>query len=334
MFNDPSQTRPFVGLEGSLGDPGVQIVLGTVAGAFVLAVSAIALLSRRVKRELRAELVRRAASWGVMAPMVIVPVLFGKLPTTLMVTAMGVLCYREFARATGLFREKVMSVLVIVSILLFNFSALDNWFGLFMALGPMSIVVIAAGAILSDRPKGYLQRVGLTIMGALLFGGCLSHLSWFANEPVYRAPLLLLLLAVGLNDVFAFCIGKLVGGPKLAPRTSPNKTVSGAVGAVALTTALTFALGRAFFQSNLRDAPHLLIMGAMVSVLGILGDLMISSIKRDVGIKDMGSIIPGHGGVLDRCNSLLLSVPALFHYVAYFHGVGEEEPARIITGGW
>ena len=71
----------------------------------------------------------------------------------------------------------------------------------------------------------------------------------------------------------------------------------------------------------------------LVGLLGQLGDLTLSSIKRDVGIKDTGALIPGHGGVLDRFNSLLLVAPAAFHYIGYFNGFGLDQPARIITGG-
>lgn len=328
----PSQ--PLFGFNGSLDDPAIRLLLAIVGGLLLLAGLVIGGLvaSGKLKPEMRSELIKRTAAWAVMAPIVILPVLLGKLPTVLLVTILSLLCYREFARATGLFRDKFMSVLVVIGVLLFNFAALDHWYGLWQAAAPMALVVIAAAAIFSDRPKGYIQRVGLTTFSVLLFGACLSHLSYFTNEPGYRGAVLLLIMAVGLNDVFAFCVGKLFKGPKLAPNTSPGKTISGAVGAVVLTTTLVFVLGSMVIKSDLREARHLITMGLLVSIAGILGDLTVSSVKRDVGIKDMGVIIPGHGGVLDRCNSLLLAAPAIFHYIAYFHGVGDGQPMRIITG--
>jgi phosphatidate cytidylyltransferase len=119
----------------------------------------------------------------------------------------------------------------------------------------------------------------------------------------------------------------------LAPNTSPNKTLAGSIGALLLTTALVAVVGRAIFRGgDLGEWPSLLLLGALLSIAGQMGDLTLSSIKRDLGIKDMGSVIPGHGGVLDRANSLLLSAPAVFHYVGYFRGFGLDQPTRILLG--
>ena len=75
-------------------------------------------------------------------------------------------------------------------------------------------------------------------------------------------------------------------------------------------------------------------MGLLLSTVGQFGDLMISSVKRDLGIKDMGVLIPGHGGVLDRFDSLVLVAPAMFHYIGYFRGIGIDQPTRIMSGNF
>jgi phosphatidate cytidylyltransferase len=155
-----------------------------------------------------------------------------------------------------------------------------------------------------------------------------------ANEPGYRPILLMLLTTVALSDVAAFTFGKLIGGPKLLPATSPNKSISGALGALTVTTLLVAGLSAVIFAGTAMAQWHwLLLFGLIVGVGAQSGDLMLSSIKRDIGIKDMGTILPGHGGVLDRFNSLLLVAPAAFHFIGYFVGFGLGQPTRLITGG-
>jgi phosphatidate cytidylyltransferase len=97
---------------------------------------------------------------------------------------------------------------------------------------------------------------------------------------------------------------------------------------------LVMLVGRfAFADTVLADPLHLAILGVLISVLGQFGDLMLSSVKRDLGIKDMAATIPGHGGLLDRFDSLILVAPAAFHYINYFVGVGKDQAAHVLTGG-
>lgn len=309
----------------------------SVGALLLLAPLLIALVNRlaRPEERLRRELWQRYASWLLIAPAVMLPVLAGAAWTVLAVTVLSLACYAEYARATGLFREKLLSALVVGGILALNFAALDHWYALFAALVPLWAGLLVVAGILRDRPQGYIQRVALALLGFMLFGAALAHLSLFANDANYRPMLLMLLLCVQLNDVFAFCVGKTFGRRKLAPNTSPGKTLAGGLGALLLTTLLAAALGRLVFAGTaLESWPLLVLMGVMISVLGQLGDLTLSSIKRDLGIKDMGALLPGHGGVLDRFNSVLLAAPALFHLAHYLlPAVGHGQAARIITGG-
>ncbi|NNC90493.1 MAG: phosphatidate cytidylyltransferase, partial [Akkermansiaceae bacterium] len=311
-------------------------ITGVVAVLVVVTFPVIVLLHRlgRIGDELREELMKRTRSWAILAPAFIVPVLAGAAWTILCVMIIALLCYREYARATGLFREKSMSLLVVAGILVATFAVADHWYGFFMALGPLTIVVIAAAAILYDQPSGYIQRVGLSALAFLFFGISFGHIGYMANDPDYRPILLMLVVSVELNDIFAYLTGRTLGRRKLAPRTSPNKTVGGAAGAMILTSLLVGVLGHFVFAGTIMDDPLKLAgLGLIVSIAGQLGDLMLSSIKRDIGIKDMGVTLPGHGGFLDRFDSLILVGPAVFHYVGYFRGFGVEEPVRIITGG-
>ena len=314
----------------TIGIVAATVAVLAVAGAVIGAMT----LTGRGTPELRRELWLRTGSWCLLLPLMMGPVLLGREWVIGAVTLLGLACLREFDRATGLFREPLVAAIVVLGILFANFAALDHWYGFFVALWPLTVGVIVIGTIPQDRPAGYIQRVALGIFAYMLFGAGLAHLSFMANEPGYRPILLMLLTTVALSDVAAFTFGKLIGGPKLCPATSPNKLISGAVGALGVTTLLVATLSFFIFRGTPMAQPHwLLIFGLIVGIGAQAGDLMLSSIKRDIGIKDMGTILPGHGGVLDRFNSLLLVAPAAFHFVQFFVGFGMGQPARLITGG-
>lgn len=286
-----------------------------------------------VEEKTRTELFHRWSSWVILAILIFVPVLLGAAWTIGAVTVLSLLCFSEYARATGLFRERLITGVVVLGILAVMFSALDHWYDFFMALAPLAIGTIAVAGVLTDHPKGYVQRVALGVFGFMLFGSALGHLAYFSNDKLFRPLILFLVLTVELNDVFGYVIGKPLGKRKLAPHTSPGKTVAGAVGAVVCTTLIVIWLGKLLFQGTALDSfGHLVLLGIIISTVGQLGDLMLSSIKRDLGLKDMGSTIPGHGGVLDRFDSLILASPAVFHYIGYYRGIGLDQPARIFTG--
>ena len=280
------------------------------------------------------ELYLRNKTWAILLPALLLPILGGAFWTILGILVLGLWCYKEYARATGLFREYLTSATVVLVTTAIAFAALDHWYGLFVALSALGTAAIAGINLFSDKPQGYIQRTALAIFAFMFFGFGLGHLSYLTNMPNYRPVLLLLILTVQLNDVAAFIWGKLFGHRKIAPNTSPGKTLAGSLGALGSTTLLVSLLGPFVFENSPLDNTSILIgLGVLISLTGQMGDLMISSIKRDLGIKDIDNTLPGHGGLLDRFDSLLLAAPAVFHYIGYFHGVGLDQPTRIFSGG-
>jgi phosphatidate cytidylyltransferase len=331
----PDSWERLFGVRHALDEPVVVTIVCVLGLGLAIAPLSIFLLDRagRLDPSLRSELWRRYLSWLAMIPLIVVPVLLGAAWTILAIAVLCLLCFREFAAATGLFRERVLSLLVVLGILGLTFAVADHWYRLFVALTPMSVVVIMAVSTSVDRPKGYIQRVALAIFGFILFGTCLGHLAFMSNDRHYRTLILLLIFSVQLNDVFASIIARSLGGPKLLPQTNPSKTILGSLGAVFLTTPLVYFLaGLAFPEGRLSAPLERAVLGLMISVAGQVGDLTISAIKRDLGIKDMGAIIPGHGGVLDRANSLLLSAPAMFHVVNHFQEIGSGQTTNLVSG--
>jgi phosphatidate cytidylyltransferase len=311
----------------------------TVGVAVVLAGSiglARLLLARgRIGPELYRDIATRWRSWLWLVALMLGPILLGAAWVIAAVVLLSLLCYREYARVTGLFREKTIGLVVVVGILAAGFAALDHFDRLFFASAALGCAMIAVVTIPQDRPKGYIQRVGLGVLGFVFFGYSFGYLGLIANDDRYRAILVMVLLAVEANDVFAYCVGKAIGGPKLLPNTSPGKTVAGALGALVLTTAQVAGLAHLIFAGTAVDrGDRLVVLGLLVSVLGQLGDLMLSSIKRDAQVKDTGTAIPGHGGLLDRFDSLVLVPPAVFHYLSLYLGpLGGGAGERVLTGG-
>jgi phosphatidate cytidylyltransferase len=331
---DASSKERLWGYRHALDPPFVR---GFLIGLLALLIAAplclwILQISRKTPLERRRELWARYRSWLVFVPLMVGPILLGAGWTIAAIALMSVLCYREFARATGMFRQPAISSLVVLGILAVTFAVADHWYGLFVAITPLFIGVMAAVALCADQPKGYIQRVALAVFAFLLFGMCFGHLAYFANDSQFRSILLWLILCVEFNDVFAYIVGKAIGRAKLAPNTSPNKTVAGALGALVLTTTLAAGLGAMVFSGSAVDSPlKLITLGLIVSLSGQLGDLTLSSIKRDLGIKDWAATFPGHGGLLDRCNSLLFAAPAAFHYIGYLRGIGLDQVPRIFS---
>ena len=147
----------------------VTIVVGVVAG---LAVSGACILAlrRRISDDVYHAAFRRWRSWCWLVGVIFLPVLAGALPTMLAVMVLSLLCFREYARATGLFREKTICAVVSLGILLVAFAAVDHWQDdrLFFALGPLVGALIVIVSIPSDRPRGFIQRVALGVLGFAL----------------------------------------------------------------------------------------------------------------------------------------------------------------------
>ena len=275
----------------------------------------------------------RYRTWLWLTPALLVPILLCPLSAILVITICSLLCYREFARATGLFRHRTLSALIVLAILCLAFASVDHWYNFFVAIPPLAIAIIFAAAVLADHPNGYLQRTSLATVGLLLFGAGLGHLAFMANDQDYRPILCTVFLCTQLSDIAGFIAGKSFGRRHLLPNTSPSKTLGGHLGSLMLVTPIAAWLAHLIFTDTRVDHWLLLIGFGLIVALGAqLGDLVLSSIKRDLGLKDLATTLPGHGGFTDRFNSLLLVAPAAFHYLGYFVGFGLDRPVRVLTG--
>lgn len=264
--------------------------------------------------------------WLVMIPLTFGMIFLGRIATIIGVTLLAIFGFKEFARATGLYEDWWLTGTVYVAITALGVACVvtdprlhsSGWYGVFMALPVYVIAAILLIPIIRNRAKGQLQQVALAIVGFVYFGWMFSHLGFLANTPYAYGYLLYLIFAVEINDVAAFTCGKLFGRHKLRENISPNKTIEGSLGAIVVSMAMPWLL---WFSFPHFEPLQLILTGLIVGVGGQVGDLVISYIKRDIGIKDMGVVISGHGGILDRVDSMIFVAPIFFHMVRWFHGL-------------
>lgn len=312
-------------IEAALSNPVFLTYLAIVGGILAFAGGVLGALTFAGKDV--SSIWRIYRGWLIMIPLIFGTLVLGRVATIAGVTLLAIYGFKEFARATGLYEDWWYTAIVYVAIVVLGVACVvtdprlqsSGWYGVFMALPVYVIATIVLIPIIRNRAKGQLQRVSLAIVGFVYFGWMFSHLGFLANTPYAYGYLLYLIFAVEINDVAAFTCGKLFGRHKLRENISPNKTIEGSLGAIAVSMMLPWLL---WFSFPHFDALHLILTGLIVGVGGQVGDLVISFIKRDIGVKDMGVVISGHGGILDRVDSMIFVAPIFFHMVRWFHGLG------------
>jgi phosphatidate cytidylyltransferase len=160
--------------------------------------------------------------------------------------------------------------------------------------------------------------MSLAIVAFIYVGWMFGHLGFLANATNAYGYLCFVIFATEVNDIAAFTFGRLFGRHPLRSEISPKKTREGALGALTVSMILPWLLRFSFPEFG---PAQLILAGLIIGVGGQLGDLSISVIKRDIGTKDMGVSIPGHGGILDRIDSLIYVAPLFMHMTGYYHGL-------------
>src|SRR5438094_1922219 len=265
-------------------------------------------------------------SWILMAGIGLIVVFLGRIPTIVGVTLLAIYAFKEFARTSGLYRDWWMTGAVYAGIITVGVSSLishprgeepgTGWYGFFVAVPVFEIALILFIPILRNRARGELQRMSLAIVGFIYIGWMFGHLGFLANASNAYCFICYIMFATALSDVPAFTFGKIFGRHPLRPEISPNKTWEGALGAFGVAMILPWFLR---FSFPFFGVWQLILTGLIVGIGGQLGDLFISLIKRDIGTKDMAATIPGHGGILDRIDSLIFAAPLFMHMAGYYY---------------
>lgn len=261
-------------------------------------------------------LAKRVLTAAVGIPVLIGSILAGAAVFTGLVTIAVVFLALEYSRLGA---ESEAPPLTIVTVV---FAAgLPVIFGYTGAAGVTIWAILLVGVLMAAKvfdPAGIgLANISTTVFGVLYTGLLPAMLPLtLENGAVGPWPVLIVFLAVWTADTSAFAVGLLIGKRPLAPQISPNKTVEGAIGSVLITT----AVAAAFTYVTDMTLAECLVFGAAVALAALFGDLFESALKREAGTKDSGTILPGHGGLLDRVDSLLAAAPLGYFLQIVFRG--------------
>ena len=297
----------------------VVLVIATIIGE---------ILARRPgsesSRTTIANLNDRIRAWWVMCAILALALMTGRTGAALLFMGISFLALREFVTLAptrhGDHRALLWIFFVVTPVQ--YWLVWRDWYGLFAIFIPVFVfLLVPARVALAGDTENFLERTAVIQWGLMICVYCVSYapalLMLDANGEGGGAKLLLfLLIVVQGSDVLQYVWGKLFGRHKIAPLVSPNKTWEGFVGGVASAT----LLGTALWWMTPFAPWQAAVMALVIALMGFSGGLTMSAIKRDRGVKDFGTLIAGHGGVLDRIDSLCFAAPVFFHLVRYFFG--------------
>jgi len=265
----------------------------------------------------------RVRAWWVMVAVIAACFLLGRVASIVLFAIASAFALREFVTLTPTRRGDHLPLVVCFYVLIpVQYWLIDDdWYNLFAIFLPVyGFLLLPVLTALSGDTEQFLERVTKVQWGVMITVYCISYAPalQLINIPGYAGQNLLLLiyllLVVQLSDVMQYVFGKLFGRHRIAPNVSPSKTVEGFVGGGLSAIAVGAALWWVTPFSPLQSAG----MSTAIVLAGFLGGLSLSAVKRSLGAKDWGSMIEGHGGMLDRLDSVSFAAPVFFHLTRYF----------------
>lgn len=303
-------------------DSSVVMLFGVVLGILTLATGVGTWLGRsRGANDTIQNLNARIRAWWVMVAVFGGAVVLGERATLVLFGLISFLALREFITLTptraGDHRTLFWVFFVITP--LQYWMVAERWYGLWTILIPVyAFLFVPLRSALTGDNERFLERTAKIQWALMICVYCLSHAPALLQLPLRRGdPVVLLLwfvLVVQLSDVLQYVWGKTLGRRKVVPQVSPNKTWEGLIGG----TISASAVGAALYRVTPFTAVEAAGMALVVTALGFAGGVVMSAIKRDRGVKDFGALIEGHGGMLDRVDSLAFAAPVFFHLTRFY----------------
>jgi phosphatidate cytidylyltransferase len=324
---------PFKHLSPAIGWTFLAVVVALAAASIV-----VCRLSRRETGGNYRELVLRVRTWWAIVILFAIAVLLNRVGVLVFFGCVSALALREyFSLVPPRAGRWTILLWAYLSIPLQYYWIHLEWYGMFIIFIPVYLFLfMPTRLVLAGVTEGFIQSAGVLHWGLMTTVFSISHATYllvlepgsdprwppqwsFGATVASSGPglLLFLVLLTELNDIFQYMWGKSFGRIRIAPKVSPRKTLAGFVGGVATTTALAAIVGP--LLTFMAWQPSMLA-GLIIGLAGFAGDLSVSAIKRDLGVKDSGTALPGHGGILDRIDSLTYTAPLFFHYVWHCYG--------------
>ena len=301
----------------------IQIVIFVILAILEFSSIALGIWELFSKSKMLTELKTRTKSWWIMCTLFITATIISNVITYVCIGFLSFAALREFYSVIKLRKSDRAGMLwCYLAIPVQYYLAYRGWYELFIVFIPVFMFVwIPFILVLQGETKMIMSSMaGLpTSLMLCVFG--LSHMAYLISLPEIdgfsaggKGLLLFLIFITQINDVMQFIWGKLIGKHKILPKISPNKTWGGFIGG------LISSVFIGYLMSFLTPLNHwqVIVVSFFIAGVGFVGDVVVSAIKRDMGVKDMGQAIPGHGGVLDRIDSLALTTPIFFHLVYFF----------------
>lgn len=288
----------------------------------------IALLGSVVSSSVQSHL-NSTRTWWALAASLSIATLLGEAGVVVLLAIAGILSLREYLQLVGWKAVGApTAVVVFASVPIYYAIALCGYDQGLLSTAPLAFLfVLGTLRAWLGLIEDYIRTTAAMIWGLMLFVYCLSHASFLLTLPATTQPwvgnvgwFLYLVILTETNDIAQALVGRRFGETKISPRISPNKSLEGLLGGIALTILLAVLLASSFttlmhVHSRISGIFSAMLAGLLIALSGFLGDLNKSGIKRDVGVKDSGTILPGQGGMMDRIDSLTFSAPVFYYFV-------------------
>lgn len=305
--------------------PAVAQVMTGIVALLVCASLFVALLRKRHPEKNYLELTQRVRTWWTIIAVFAVAIAFNPGTGIVVLALVSFLAFKEYLSLIATRRaDHTVLFWAYLTIPLQYWWVYSGWYGMFIIFIPVyAFLFLPMRMVITGETQGFLRAAGVMHWGLMTTVFSLSHMAYLLALPASGNPatggvglLLYLVLLTQLNDIMQYVWGKTLGRHKAIPRVSPGKTIEGLLGGVLTTTAVSWFLAPMLTPLSGWEP---LWVGTVIGFAGFIGDVTISAIKRDIGVKDSGTLLPGHGGILDRLDSLTYTAPLFFHIVYFFH---------------